>query len=120
MERSLESQYEEFRALSGSNTERLHTLGIAVSAQPPERTIQSFEEFKRLVADATQLSRNELAEQLRLCFRTHLTRTDLKHLLKLGPLGFNDSEITVAFNMLPVDDDGGILVSDLVEFLYQN
>lgn len=119
MERELHAQYAEFQKISGPNLSRLHLLGVPVSSTPEDIQVSSFDDFKRLLHSATLLSKEVLVEQIRKCFKTHLKKADLVYLLRLGDGGFTEAEMHEAYRILPVDDDRGILVSDLLDFLYK-
>ena len=61
----------------------------------------------------------DLSAALELCYKTYLKRKDILHLLKIGDSPLTEDEIQDALRLMPIDADGGILVDDLIEFMYK-
>jgi len=64
-------------------------------------------------------SKEELRADLQRCYKTYLKHSDMVHLLKNGENKLTDHDIDEILLMLPTDREHGLLVDDLVEFIYK-
>lgn len=122
----LEKKYEEYVNLPGDREARLRQMGYTIQHPLPDTEVDSLEAFRSLVLHlestrecGEKMGSSDLAAALRLFYKTYLGRKDILHLLKTGESPLTEEEIQDAMRMMPVDADGGMLVDDLVEFLYK-
>lgn len=122
----LEKRYEEYQNLPGDAEARLRQMGYTVSHPLPGSEVDSFEAFQSLVLHlefarrgGEKMNATDLSAALKLCYKTYLKRKDILHLLKIGDSPLTEDEIQDALRLMPIDADGGILVDDLIEFMYK-
>lgn len=118
MDNSLETKYQEYLNLPGDPTTRLRSIGYPCPALLSTVSIASFEDFKAVVNGSIAPHRQELAQLLKMCYRTYLKKADLLNLLRIGKTPLSETEIREACRILPLDAEDGILVDDFIQFLY--
>lgn len=118
MHSDLKEKYNEFLSATGTVVARLNHIGLNVPYLSPGTKIDNIEDFQD-VLNSAYVKKEEMVDILKKCFKNHLFRSDIIHLLKNGDEPFSDFEINESFNILPVDSEGGISVDDFIEFLYK-
>lgn len=118
MEEALYSNYNKFQQSSGNILTRLRIVGYPAYNIPDDITISSFEEFREVVLQIEKLTKQHLEIKIKKCFKNYLKKSDILHILKLGNDKFTENQISEAYSIMPVDEDGGILVDHLLNFLY--
>lgn len=118
MEEDLYSDYTKFLEASGDVSTRMRIAGYPAIGIPQNTTINSYEDFENLVKHVKNVDKEALKKQINKCFKSYLKKKDILHILNLGDDKFSDKEINEAYRLMPVDEDGGILVDDLLDFLY--
>lgn len=116
-DKDLEIKFQEYQNTSGDSTERLKQIGFIVGdlKQDPIITIQ---DFKAVITRQDCVSKEKISNQLKMVYKSHMTAEDISSLLKMGSDAFSIGEVADANRILPVNEDGGILISDFVNFLY--
>lgn len=126
MERTMETQYSEFKQMKGTTKERLHSLGYTIAPEVAGIEINTFDAFTAAIARFSldnimpgAMDRETLRALLRRCYKSYLKKCDIVQLLRSGPNGFTNKEVTEALQLLPIDLENGMLVDDLVKMLYE-
>lgn len=118
MEQDLSKKYEEFLNAPGDALTKLRLVGYPASTLNGSE-ICSLEDFKRAVCGIESMDRNELQRGLRKVYRGTMLPGDLRTFLQMGGEGLDDQELAGALRMMPLSEDGSILVDDMVEYLYK-
>jgi hypothetical protein len=118
MKSEVEKQFEDFKNATGDLQTKLRTAGFIVNNIKTDR-IESMDEFLQIISDKESIGKEYLRKELKKVYRNHMNRREISTLLQMGKEPFNSIEIIDANRLLPVNEDGGISVDELISFLYK-
>lgn len=118
MEQDLSKKYEEFMRAPGDALTKLRLVGYPVSTLG-KAEIGSLEDFRRVIRGIESMDSKELQRELKKVYKSSMSPADLRSFLQMGGEGLDDQELADALRMMPLGEDGSILVDDMVEYLYK-
>lgn len=118
MEQDLSKKYREFLEAPGDSLTKLRLVGYPV-ASLNGMEIGTLEDFKRTVSGIDFLNSEDLKRELKKVHKSYMSSEDLRSFLKIGSEGLDDQELVDTLRIIPLGNDGGIPVDDMVEYLYK-
>ncbi|KAM0680181.1 hypothetical protein GINT2_001564 [Glugoides intestinalis] len=113
-----QKQFEIFMQSTGDAVSRLLHAGYAVESLK-EGDIATLEDFVKIVNKKECVEKLGLKMNMRKLYKNHISLEDLKKFLRVGEDGFDETRMKEAIRILPLNEDGGLSIDDLIEFLYK-
>lgn len=118
MEQYLSKKYQEFLEAPGDPLTKLRLVGYPVGSLSGIQ-INTLEDFKRVVSGIDSLNSEDLKRELKKIHKNYMSLEVLRSFLKTGSESLDDQELADALRILPLDEDSGILIDDMVDYLYK-